>query len=121
MVLPIALQGVLSTTVFTFLASFDELLISMFFAGVHAQTLPVRIWNSLMQIEPTIAAASAFVIEMTTLILSIETGVDARTFPALGTERWILAMAAHRRYHDINLEARYGSAAGSQPRRRHQI
>ena len=72
-VLPIALPGVLSAALFAFLASFDELLISLFLAGVHAQTLPVRIWNSLnLQVEPTIAAASAFLIAVTTLILAIE-------------------------------------------------
>jgi putative spermidine/putrescine transport system permease protein len=40
---------------------------------VHAQTLPVRIWNSLnLQVEPTIAAVSGLLIGLTTLILSIE-------------------------------------------------
>jgi putative spermidine/putrescine transport system permease protein len=72
-VLPIALPGVLSAALFAFLASFDELLISLFLAGVRAQTLPVRIWNSLnLQVEPTIAAVSAFLIGVTTLILVIE-------------------------------------------------
>jgi putative spermidine/putrescine transport system permease protein len=56
----VVLPGVLSPALFAFLASFDELLISMFLARVHAQTLPVRIWNSLnLQVEPTIAAVSA--------------------------------------------------------------
>jgi putative spermidine/putrescine transport system permease protein len=72
-VLPIALPGVLSAALFAFLASFDELLISLFLAGVRAQTLPVRIWNSLnLQVEPTIAAVSAFLIGVTTLILAME-------------------------------------------------
>lgn len=72
-VLPIALPGVLSAALFAFLASFDELLISLFLAGVRAQTLPVRIWNSLnLQVEPTIAAVSAFLIAVTTLILAAE-------------------------------------------------
>jgi ABC-type spermidine/putrescine transport system permease subunit II len=40
---------------------------------VHAQTLPVRIWNSLnLPVEPTIAAVSGLLIGLTTLILSIE-------------------------------------------------
>ena len=65
-VLPIALPGVMSAALFAFLASFDELLISLFLAGVRAQTLPVRIWNSLnLQVEPTIAAVSAFLIAVT--------------------------------------------------------
>ena len=73
MVLPIVLPGVLSAALFAFLASFDELLISLFLAGVRAQTLPVRIWNSLnLQVEPTIAAVSAFLIAITTLILAAE-------------------------------------------------
>jgi ABC-type spermidine/putrescine transport system permease subunit II len=69
----IAMLIVLSAALFAFLASFDELLISLFLAGVHAQTLPVRIWNSLnLQVEPTIAAVSAFLIAVTTLILAAE-------------------------------------------------
>lgn len=72
-VLPIALPGVVSAALFAFLASFDELLISLFLAGVRAQTLPVRIWNSLnLQVEPTIAAVSAFLIGVTTLILAAD-------------------------------------------------
>ncbi len=72
-VLPIVLPGVLSAALFAFLASFDELLISLFLAGVRAQTLPVRIWNSLnLQVEPTIAAVSAFLIAVTTFILAVE-------------------------------------------------
>jgi putative spermidine/putrescine transport system permease protein len=72
-VLPIALPGILSAALFAFLASFDELLIALFLAGVRAQTLPVRIWNSLnLQIEPTIAAVSAFLIGVTTMILAAD-------------------------------------------------
>jgi putative spermidine/putrescine transport system permease protein len=63
----------LSATLFAFLASFDEFLISMFLAGVHAQTLPVRMWNNLnLQVEPTIAAVGGFLSGVTTLILAIE-------------------------------------------------
>jgi ABC-type spermidine/putrescine transport system permease subunit II len=72
-VFPIALPGILSAALFAFLASFDELLISLFLAGVRAQTLPVRIWNSLnLQVEPTIAAVSAFLIGVTSLILAAD-------------------------------------------------
>ena len=46
-VIPLAFPGILSGALFAFLASFDELIISLFLAGVRAQTLPVRIWNSL--------------------------------------------------------------------------
>jgi len=78
-VLPIALPGVLSAALFAFLASFDELLISLFLAGVHAQTLPVRIWNSLnLQVEPTIAAVSAFLIAVTALVLTADAVLRSR-------------------------------------------
>jgi putative spermidine/putrescine transport system permease protein len=64
---------VLSAALFAFLTSFDELLISLFLAGVRAQTLPVRIWNSLnLQVEPTIAAISAFLIGVTCIILGTD-------------------------------------------------
>jgi ABC-type spermidine/putrescine transport system permease subunit II len=72
-VLPLALPGIMSGMLFAFLASFDELLISLFLSGVHAQTLPVRIWNSLnLQVEPTIAAVSAFLIGVTSLVLTVD-------------------------------------------------
>jgi ABC-type spermidine/putrescine transport system permease subunit II len=86
----IALPGVLSAAFFAFLASFDKLLISIFLASVRAQTLPVRIWNSLnLKVEPTITAVGAFLIGVTTLTLSIgavlpperDKGADNRTSP----------------------------------------
>jgi ABC-type spermidine/putrescine transport system permease subunit II len=69
-VLPMTLPGVMSAALFAFLTSFEELLISLFLAGVRTQTLPVRMWNSLnLQVEPTIAAVSAFLIAVTCVIL----------------------------------------------------
>lgn len=60
-VVPLALPGLLSAMLFAFLTSFDELLISLFLANIRTQTLPVRIWNSLLlEVSPTIAAVSAF-------------------------------------------------------------
>ena len=45
----------------------------MFLAGVRSETLPVRIWNSLhLQVEPVIAAVSAFLIAMTGLVLLLD-------------------------------------------------
>jgi hypothetical protein len=59
----VVLTGLLCAALCTFLASFDGLLMSKFLADVHAQTLPVRIWNSLnLQVEPTIAEVSGLVI-----------------------------------------------------------
>jgi putative spermidine/putrescine transport system permease protein len=75
-VLPLAAPGLASAALFSFLASFDELVIALFLAGVKAQTLPVRIWNSLLlEVEPTIAAVSAFLIGVTILVLLIDWSV----------------------------------------------
>jgi putative spermidine/putrescine transport system permease protein len=69
-VIPLAFPGIMSSALFAFLASFDELIISLFLAGVRAQTLPVRIWNSLhLELEPVIAAVSAFLIAVTGVVL----------------------------------------------------
>lgn len=75
-VIPIAWPGVMSAALFAFLASFDELIISLFLAGARSQTLPVRIWNSLhLDVEPTIAAAATFLIALTGTILIVDGAV----------------------------------------------
>lgn len=72
-VLPLAMPGVVSAALFSFLTSFDELVISLFLAGIRAETLPVRIWNSLLlEVEPTIAAVSTLLIAVTTVALGID-------------------------------------------------
>lgn len=69
-VLPLALPGVVSAALFSFLTSFDEVIISLFLAGIRSETLPVRIWNSLLlEVEPTIAAVSTLLIAVTILAL----------------------------------------------------
>jgi len=68
--LPLIAPGVLSAALFAFLASFDELLIPLFLSGVEVQTLTVRIWNSLLlEVDPTIAAVSSFLIAVTCAVL----------------------------------------------------
>ena len=60
----------MSAALFAFLTSFDELLIPLFLSGVEVQTLTVRIWNSLvLEVDPTIAAVSSFLIGVTTVVL----------------------------------------------------
>jgi putative spermidine/putrescine transport system permease protein len=72
-VIPLALPGIVSAALFAFLTSFDELVLSLFLTNVGTQTLPVRIWNSLhLEVEPTIAAVSAFLIAVTGLVLAFD-------------------------------------------------
>ncbi|HXJ78776.1 MAG TPA: ABC transporter permease [Candidatus Methylomirabilis sp.] len=68
--LPLIAPGVLSAALFAFLTSFDELLIPLFLSGTEVQTLTVRIWNSLLlEVDPTIAAVSSFLIAITCVVL----------------------------------------------------
>jgi len=68
--LPLIMPGVLTAALFAFLTSFDELLIPLVLAGVEVQTLTVRVWNSLLlEVDPTIAAVSSFLIAVTTAVL----------------------------------------------------
>jgi ABC-type spermidine/putrescine transport system permease subunit II len=87
-VVPLAAPGLISAALFAFLASFDELIISLFLTGVRAQTLPVRIWNSLhMEIEPTIAAVSAFLIGITALVLLLDSLLRGRRAATMDAHR----------------------------------
>jgi putative spermidine/putrescine transport system permease protein len=87
-VIPLAFPGIMSGALFAFLASFDELIISLFLAGVRAQTLPVRIWNSLhLEVEPIIAAVSAFLIAVTGAVLVLDGVVRHLRAPVTGARR----------------------------------
>lgn len=78
-VIPLMLPGIISAALFSFLTSFDELMISLFLAGVRSETLPVRIWNSLlMEVEPTIAAVSTLLIGVTVVALLADWGIRTR-------------------------------------------
>jgi putative spermidine/putrescine transport system permease protein len=60
---PIIAPALLTSALFTFLSSFDEVIVPLFLGGPYAQTLSVRIWNSIMlEIEPTVAAVSTVLI-----------------------------------------------------------
>jgi putative spermidine/putrescine transport system permease protein len=81
---PLIRPGMLTGALFAFIISFDELIITMFISGTR-QTLPVRMWMDLwLEIDPTIAAVSSFLI-----LISIA---------ALLSAEWI-RRRAHRRYY----------------------
>ncbi len=72
-IVPMVAPGLVSAAFFSFLTSFDELIISLFLSDVETETLPVRIWNSLiMSMEPIVAAISTFLILVTTMLLLTE-------------------------------------------------
>jgi len=68
--LPIVSPGVISSMLFAFLSSFDELLVPLLLADPTTMTLPVRIWTSvIMQIEPTITAVSSVLVAVALAVL----------------------------------------------------
>jgi putative spermidine/putrescine transport system permease protein len=60
--LPILGTAVFTAGLFAFLHSFDELLISLFVSGINARTLPKKMWESLQELDPTIAAVSTLLV-----------------------------------------------------------
>jgi putative spermidine/putrescine transport system permease protein len=55
---------------FAFLASWDEVVVSIFMSSPTLQTLPVRIWSTLRQdLTPVVAAASSLLVGLTTVLM----------------------------------------------------
>jgi putative spermidine/putrescine transport system permease protein len=62
-VTPLTLPGIISGALFSFLMSFDELLVPMFLGGVTITTLPTQIWGSLTyKVDPVISAVSTLIV-----------------------------------------------------------
>ncbi len=62
--LPILSTAVWTAALLAFLQSFDELLIALFVSGIDARTLPKKMWESLQELDPTIAAASTLLVTL---------------------------------------------------------
>lgn len=60
--LPMLSTAVFTAGLFAFLQSFDELLIALFVSGIDARTLPKKMWESLQELDPTIAAVSTLLV-----------------------------------------------------------
>jgi putative spermidine/putrescine transport system permease protein len=70
--LPALLPGILAGAVFAFLTSFDEIVISLFIAGVGAVTLPVQMWSGIrFEISPVVAAASCLLLLLSLFLLTV--------------------------------------------------
>ena len=54
---------------FAFITSFDEVVVSIFLAGVQAKTLPVKIWEAIrVEFTPVTAVASTVLLAITLLL-----------------------------------------------------
>lgn len=68
--LPAIANGLFSAAIFSFLASWDEVVLAIFMASPSLQTLPVKIWGTLRQdLTPIIAAASSLLIAFTLVLM----------------------------------------------------
>jgi putative spermidine/putrescine transport system permease protein len=64
--------GLLAAATFSFLVSWDEVVVSIFMSTPGVETLPVKIWSALRQdLSPTIAAASSLLIGITVVFMAI--------------------------------------------------
>ena len=67
---PAISHGLFAAAVFSFLASWDEVVLAIFMASPTLQTLPVKIWSTLRQdLTPVIAAASTLLILFTVVLM----------------------------------------------------
>jgi putative spermidine/putrescine transport system permease protein len=68
--LPSIKGGLLAGAVFSFLISWDEVVMSIFLASPQLKTLPVMIWTSLHQdLSPVVAAVSTVLIAITLVVI----------------------------------------------------
>ncbi|MDQ0457794.1 ABC transporter permease [Rhizobium paknamense] len=68
--LPCISHGLFSAAIFSFLTSWDEVVLAIFMASPTLQTLPVKIWATLRQdLTPVIAAASTLLVLVTALLM----------------------------------------------------
>ena len=68
--IPCIKNGIFSAGIFSFLISWDEVILAIFMASPTIQTFPVRIWGMLRQdLTPVIAAASTILIALTIILM----------------------------------------------------
>lgn len=67
--LPNILPGVAGASVFSFVISFDELVVSIFLVGVRTVTLPVKMWEVIRtEFTPIIAAAAVVMLTLSIIL-----------------------------------------------------
>ncbi|MDX8515235.1 ABC transporter permease [Mesorhizobium captivum] len=70
--LPSIRIGIFSAAIFSFLASWDEVVVAIFMASPTLQTLPVKIWSSLRaDLSPVVPAASSLLVGLTLCLMIV--------------------------------------------------
>ncbi|MFK5997296.1 MAG: ABC transporter permease [Rhodobacterales bacterium] len=69
---PMAKQGLMSSALFSFLVSFDELLIAVFISSPTMNTLPKKLWEGIrLEIDPSLAAVSSILVIVSIVVLAV--------------------------------------------------
>ena len=77
--LPAIRESIIAAAVFSFLVSFDEVVIAIFVGGPDATTLPKQMWESIrFEIDPTLTAIASMLTLLAVLVLIVGELVGAR-------------------------------------------
>lgn len=67
--MPLISRGILTGAIFSFIVSFDEVVLALFLRSPVFQTMPVQMYNSVtVEIDPTISAASSLMVVAVTIV-----------------------------------------------------
>src|SRR5690606_41591412 len=71
--------GIVGGAVFSFITSFDEVVVAVFLAGYSNKTLPVKIWESIrLEFTPVIAVAATMMIVLAIVLFLVAQLVSSR-------------------------------------------
>lgn len=77
--LPGIMPGIATAALFSFLASWDEVVVAIFMASPDIQTLPVRIWGVLRQdLSPVVAAVSTLLVALTAVLMLLSAALKKK-------------------------------------------
>lgn len=70
--LPNIVPGIVGGAIFSFITSFDEVVVAVFLAGYSNKTLPVKIWESIrLEFTPVIAVAATVMIVLAIVMFAV--------------------------------------------------
>ncbi len=77
--LPNITPGLVGGAIFSFVTSFDEVVVAVFMAGYANKTLPVKIWESIrIEFTPVVAVAATFMILLAVLLFGAAQALSKR-------------------------------------------
>lgn len=86
-ILPSIRPGVLAGAIFAFIASWDEIVVTLFLSRFDVYTLPRRMWNGIREnTDPTVAAAAVVLIVITLIFFIVQALATRRSGKSGDTE-----------------------------------